>query len=382
MRLLWYEFVEVGGRPLLWVGGILFCFFILYGVEHLDVEDRTVKVMLYRTPVDDDAAIQTIADAESMLLETADISTGKKIDQPVADIADEMLRDGAAIGVTRTAGGWRLTVKARSSLEHKKLVRIAQLLGVSLSLKEPWFLPLYGALGKISQTKDSGQSSSGDSDEWPRTVQISGLTADPGPQSRVFVPKTIVVLVCFLAFGFACRSMIREISNNTLPFLLVSSKTRWWLMTVTKAAAASLIGTTALWSLLLFATHAAGFQIKGGLPSITIVLTAAIAASALLGVACGLIGRTVARIYLLGSAYLVALILLSGLIAPIDENSIVLRWLSTLFPVSPAMDMLSDWMFYGLQPVLGGKETNASIAILILSAIITVGAVMYRKSQN
>jgi hypothetical protein len=101
--------------------------------------------------------------------------------------------------------------------------------------------------------------------------------------------------------------------------------------------------------------------------------------SALLGLAFSLLARTESRIYLIGSAYLVLLVLLSGLIAKIDPSEKILSLISNVFPLGYAMDMLSDWMFFGLVPNVGHNTTQIMFALLILSIVVVYGSVLYFK---
>jgi hypothetical protein len=283
-----------------------------------------------------------------------------------------MLKDNADIAVTRTLDGWRFTLKSRSALEHRRLVRIAQVLGASISQQKPWALLAYDELRSPSDSPSKAEN-------WPMKVQISGVTADPGRHARVFVPKTIALLGYFVAFAFACRSMIRDISNNTLPIIIAALNGRWLCLIAAKICIAVMMGLIVLWSLLLFAATYQDFQIKDGLYLITVVQFNGLLVSAMLGIAFSLLARTESRIYFIGSAYLVLLVLLSGLIAKIDQKEQFLSFISSVFPLGYAMDILSDWMFFGVVPAVGDDRIQIMSALLIVSIVVVCGSVLSFK---
>lgn len=258
-------------------------------------------------------------------------------------------------------------------LEHKRLVRLAQVLGASLSKQQPWPLIAYRAL-QITPDEDVDSG-------WPRTVQISGTSADPGPHARVFVPKTVALLSFMAAFAFACRSLLRDISNNTLDTHLVACHGRWHEIVAPKVLVAMIGGLLTYLFLLAFALAAQGFYLKDGFFTVTVFQAFGWMASALFGVTCVMFARTESRIYLLGSGYLILLVLLSGLIAKISEKDIVLSWLASVIPLSYAMDVLSDWMFFGVVPLPSAGTFQIMLALIVVARTTTVFSIAYYQRQ-
>jgi ABC-type multidrug transport system permease subunit len=371
LRMVRHELFDLASRPLLWSAVLAFGMFLVHVVGHLAVDDEDVRVAIYQTAADDNLRIDTIVAAESLVQEMSNV----KILQPrkfvSSDVTTQALIDNVDIAATRTNDGWRFLVRSRSVLEHNRLVRMAQLLAATVSQQRPWPLIAYEAL----------QSESSDDSEpkWPAKVQISGVTADPGRHARVFVPKTIALLGFFAAFAFACRSMIRDISNNTLPALLVACRGSWLALVGSKVLISALFGLIVLLTLLLFATAAQKFYLKDGLLVVALVQGLGLVTSALLGMTCTLLARTESRIYLIGSGYLVLLVLLSGLIAKIYPNEVILFWLSRTIPLGYAMDVLSEWMFFGLVPTFDSNNFQIMSALLLLSIAAVYGSVLYYR---
>jgi ABC-2 type transporter len=366
------ELLEFFNRPQLWLTVMAFGVFLVHIVAHLSIEEDDIRVAIYQTDADTAERSSTIIAAEAIVQEMSNIQVLERKSLS-GDVASQMLADRADVAITRTDDGWRFLVKARSELEHKRLVRMAQVLGASLSQQRPWPLIAYRAL-QISPGDDVDAG-------WPRTVQISGTSADPGPHARVFVPKTIALLSFMAAFAFACRSLLRDISNNTLGTSLVACHGQWPAIVIPKVTVAVLGGVLTYLVLLAFALLYQGFYLKNGVLTVTIFEAFGWVASALFGVTCVMFARTESRIYMIGSGYLILLVLLSGLIAKISERDVVLSWLASVIPLSYAMDILSDWMFFGMVPLPSSGSFQIMLALVIVAGTTTVLSVSYYRRQ-
>lgn len=373
LRLISHELLDVVTRPVLWIGILAFGMFLVHVVGHMAVDDEGVRVGVYKTAADDEQRLATLGAAETLFREMSGISIGGSRKVLSSDIAAQALADNIDIAVARTDDGWRFLIRSRSGLEHSRFIRTAQVLGATVSQQRPWPLIAYEAL----------QTTAADETEpkWPTKVQISGTTADPGRHARVFVPKTVALLSFLAAFVFACRSMIRDTANNTLLVLLAASRSSWSEVMTAKIAVASFFGLVAFLALLLFATLSQGFNLKEGLVIITAIQLIGLVTSALIGAACALLAKSESRIYLIASGYLILLVLLSGLIAKIYPSEIFLHWLSRIVPLGYAMDILSDWMFFGVVPALNSDNIQIMTALFLLSLTAVFGSVLYRRRQ-
>lgn len=54
-------------------------------------------------------------------------------------------------------------------------------------------------------------------------------------------------------------------------------------------------------------------------------------------------------------------------------------WISSTIPLGYAMDILSDWMFFGIVPAFGGSPLQIMAALLLLSLTSVYGAVLYYR---
>lgn len=373
IRLISHEFFDVVSRPVLWIGMLAFGVFLIHVVGHMAVDDEGVRVGIYATAADDDERLATLGVAETLFHEMSGINMEGSRKVIASDVAAQALVDNIDIAVARTDEGWRFLIRSRSGLEHSRFVRTAQVLGATLSQQRPWPLIAYEALQ--SPASDDAES------KWPTKVQISGTTADPGRHARVFVPKTVALLSFLAAFVFACRSMIRDTGNNMLLSLLTASRSNWTAVMTAKISVASFFGLVSFLTLLLFATLSEAFNLKEGLITITLIQSLGLITSALLGIACALLAKSESRIYLIASGYLILLVLLSGMIAKIQASERFLYWISRVVPLGYAMDILSDWMFFGVVPPFNSNSIQIMAALLLLATTITLVSVLYRRKQ-
>jgi ABC-type multidrug transport system permease subunit len=398
VNLLHKELREIVFRPMLWLVTLLAGIFLLYATGRIDLEEERVLIKYY---LPDDSERGAEAPKATQLMR--DIVNVDVLDSGpvVGDLATAMVRDNVDIAVLKNGANWRLIVRSRSNLEHRRLVRYAQLVGLSLTAGQPWyfevirsmyerdnpFTPVCKEAASLCATDLRGDSealclavneavrrrpeSCFNSPPDPSRLTITGLTSDPSEQSRVFIPRVIVLMASLTAFAFACRSVMRDISNNTLSSVLVMTGNRWLPLVAAKVTAAVLIGAFIFVGLVAAASVLQSFHIKSGFTAIAGLQLISLATSAAIGILCALYGRTEARIYLFGSFYLILVVLLSGFIAEIDNASVFLSLLSYLLPMRFAMEPMSNWMLFGTEPTWSDASVNSCLAQFIVCIGLT-----------
>jgi hypothetical protein len=367
MKLVLHEIIELAVKPFVWLSAIALSIFLTYAVGHLRINDDGVTIAFYETGSSNPDVEDEMRSVQSTVQELAGVEVAE-IKSLTKDIATQMVEDGADIAVTRTKDGWRLTLRSRSSLEHQRLVRAAQLLGATIVQKTPWFIILYS---QLQASADSGAANK---------IQISGVTADPGIHSRIFVAKVIVLIAYFMAFAMVSRSMVRDFASNITPVLVVASGGDWFAYLLSKLVVGVFFGTMIFSVLLLFSSQVYGFGMKAGLVTIFVVQLLWLSASSLVGISLAMIARTEARIYFLAFCYLILLIVLSGLIAKIDDDDALLKAISLIFPINYGIDIVSNWLFFGSLPSVSSTSISALIALLLVSTAGTYASfVIYRR---
>jgi tetratricopeptide (TPR) repeat protein/ABC-type multidrug transport system permease subunit len=206
----------------------------------------------------------------------------------------------------------------------------------------------------------------GDSD----AVEIVGLAADPGTNARTVVPRAVGLITLFIAFSFSCRSMIRDISSNTLPVLLAIARNNWLTLIAAKLIASVAVAIVIFAALIIFSGWHQSFNIKPGLSMILVLVVLGSATSAVYGTLVGFIGRTETRINVLASLYIMALVLLSDFITEFDRSNHLLVALSGVLPLKFLIDPLSNWMLFGAELSLAYEGFHKMVAQLIVASTI------------
>src|SRR4051812_34410205 len=79
MTLLKHEFIDVASRPLLWIGTLVFCAFLLHAVGHLGIEEDKVDVAVYQTRADSPDTVKWFRPARSLLQEMANVEVREPV---------------------------------------------------------------------------------------------------------------------------------------------------------------------------------------------------------------------------------------------------------------------------------------------------------------
>lgn len=373
MSLILFEMLEVALRPALLVLLFLGLALTVDGVASLDVGEGRIKVMLYSRDDTSEKCQTFLVEAHELLRETVDLDISRR-PWTQSELVVQMIQDEADLGILCGDDGWRISVTGRSDLEHQRLVRAAQLAAITLSRHEPWFIKVYREL--FRGDKDVAQLPT----DWPTAVNISNPATSPGSHARIFLPKIIAMLCHFVAFGFACRSVARDIAGNTLSTIVAASHGHWWPTILARATVASLLALSVLSFLLAISANRHGFTITA--PDLTTIAIQALSltAGALLGLTASLALRSEIRIIMMALVYFVVSFLFSGLISAFDPERFFFYSLSKALPAGYAMDSLTNFMFHGMSSVsdAGGLQNLAAANIAIVTLLLIVASRLRR----
>lgn len=374
MSLLIFETLEVALRPALLILLFLGLALTIDGVASLDVGEGRIRVVLYSRDDTSRDCQNFLVEAHELLRETVDLDISRRPwTQP--ELAVQMIQDEADLGILCSPDGWRISVIGRSDLEHQRLVRAAQLAAITLSRHEPWFIKVYREL--FRGDRDEVQLPTG----WPKAVNISNPTTSPGSHARVFLPKIMAMLCHFVAFGFACRSVARDIAGNTLSTIVAASHGRWWPTILARATVASLLSLFVLCFLLALSANRHGFTITAPDATTLAIQLLSLTAGALLGLAASLALRNEIRIIMIALVYFVISFLFSGLISTFNPDRFLFYSLSKALPAGYAMESLTNFMFHGMSSVsdASGLQNLAAANIAIVTLLLVV-AVRLRRT--
>lgn len=358
LSLLLFEALEVVIRPVMLIALFLGLTLAVDGVANLDIGESKVKVALYQRADTSPECRQFLVEAHELLRETVDLDISRRT-QDLPQLTAQMIQDETDIGILCNGKSWQIAVVGRSDLEHQSLVRGAQLAAITLIRHEPWFIKIYRELFGGGDAQNPTPSN------WPTAISISNSATSPGSHARIFLPKIIAMLAHFVAFGFACRSVARDVAANTLQTIIATSNGRWAPTILARASVAGALGLAALSFLLALSSFRYGFSIAA--PDFTTCASQmlSLTAAVMLGLAASLLVANEIRITMIALSYFVVTFLFSGLISNINTDHIALYSFSKALPANYAMDSLTNFMFHGTSSIVDGNALQNLVAINI-----------------
>ncbi len=180
------------------------------------------------------------------------------------------------------------------------------------------------------------------------TSQLERLWAPGSAEDHTLVPSYIGLIVVFVPFVLASSALVREREASTLQGLLVAVRRRWPLLIAGKLLLPVLAGLLVLSSLLVVASLVFGFGIKPGLVRLLLVQSLAATVSALFGMVVSALIESAQEAYAACAAYLVALILLTGMIHPLEQSAPAVVAIAHAFPLTLSSPTLESWMTAGV----------------------------------
>lgn len=181
----------------------------------------------------------------------------------------------------------------------------------------------------------------------PLLSSVVSMLSDPQSHTRVFVPRTICLIVVFVAFVVSCRSLLHETRNNTL--MVVTAIGHGRLSSILIAKLALTVSFSVLLTLILLelSTLYFGMSLKPGFELMLLPIAMAALSSAMLGLSIALVVRNEIAVYAIGSMYLLILFILSGYIDELKETNSMLSVFSYVLPLKYIIAPFSAWMVMG-----------------------------------
>jgi hypothetical protein len=181
----------------------------------------------------------------------------------------------------------------------------------------------------------------------PRLGSVVSILSEPQSHTRVFVPRTICLLAVFVAFVVACRSLLNETRNNTLPVVASISQGRLGSLLAAKVILTVAFSVLLVLILLELSKIQFGISVKPGLWLMLIPIAIGALSSAMLGLSIGLVVKNEVAAYAIGSIYLLILFILSGYIDDLKETDSLFSIFSYILPLKYMIAPFSSWMVLG-----------------------------------
>lgn len=200
------------------------------------------------------------------------------------------------------------------------------------------------------------------------------------PQMRSaynFVPAIMGMLLMLVCAMMTSISIVREKERGTMEVLLVSP-VRPLMIIVAKAVPYLVLAFVILFTILLMSHFVLGVPLQGSVFWIVLVSAVYI----LLALSLGLLISNVARsqltaLLLSAMVLLMPVVMLSGMIFPIESMPRVLQWLSAILPPRYYIAAMRKLMIMGVG--IGEVAHELAVLVAMTALLLTVSLVKFKK---
>jgi hypothetical protein len=360
LRLFLRDLGDLARRPSLLTVALGVPVVLLLLIGHLHTREPTIfvavlepghsaaRVAQLRRALDDLAGVQT------QVWPAGDGRPWERARQQRVDLVAEWIDDA-----------WRFTTPSADRHRAAQVQEVAQDLTLSLRRQDELRARLaeLGSLRDMLSAADAASAAARiddfsqrlrDEAEVPtsvlRAVLAGSLHRRHPPATladRSLVPGYIALITVFLPFLFGATALVRERESGTLPMLLLATGRRWRKVAIGKLLLPVAVALVVLLLLLVAARSAFGFGIKPGLGTIVALQAAAALVSALLGLSLSTLVPSAQDAYTASAVYLVASILLTGMVYPVDHSATAVMWVAHTFPLTLSGPPLEAWIAQG-----------------------------------
>ena len=209
-------------------------------------------------------------------------------------------------------------------------------------------------------------------------VQFIVDGADPKMKSAYnFVPAIMGMLLMLVCAMMTSISIVREKEKGTMEVLLVSP-VKPLMIIVAKAIPYLVLAFVILMIILMMARYVLGVPLVGSLFWIIVVSVIYILLALSLGLLISNVARTqLVALLLSAMVLLVPIVMLSGMIFPVESMPEVLQWISAIVPPRYYIEAMRKLMIMGV----GINEVAREVMILVgmLAFLMTLALVKFNK---
>lgn len=192
-----------------------------------------------------------------------------------------------------------------------------------------------------------------------------------------FVPGVMGLILMLICALMTSVSIVREKETGTMEVLLVSPVKPIYII-VAKAVPYFALSCANLVTILLLSVYVLHVPLAGSLAGLTLVSLVFILVSLSLGLLISTITHTqVAAMLISGMALMMPVIMLSGMIFPVESMPVPLQWISDIIPAKWYIIAVKKLMIEGLALEAIWKE----LGILLLMAVVLLG-ISLKKFKN
>jgi ABC-2 type transport system permease protein len=192
-----------------------------------------------------------------------------------------------------------------------------------------------------------------------------------------FVPAIMGMLLMLVCAMMTSISIVREKERGTMEVLLVSP-TRPMMVIIAKAVPYLVLAFCILIIILLMARFVLGVPLVGSLFWIFAISTVYILLALSLGLLVSNIAKTqLAALLMSAMVLLMPIVMLSGMIFPVESMPRILQWVSAIIPTRYYISAMRKLMIMGV----GVREVLFELTVLLgmLAALLTLSLATFKK---
>jgi ABC-2 type transport system permease protein len=216
----------------------------------------------------------------------------------------------------------------------------------------------------------------------PLTAQRSALTTKLlyNPQMRSaynFVPAIMGMLLMLVCAMMTSISIVREKERGTMEVLLVSP-VRPLMVIIAKAVPYMVLAFVILLVILLMARYVLAVPLAGSIGWILLVSAIYILLALSLGLLISNVAQTqLVALLLSAMVLLMPVVMLSGMLFPVESMPQVLQWLSAVVPPRYYIDAMRKLMIMGVG--IGEVFTDVMVLLAMTALFLTIALAKFNK---
>jgi ABC-2 type transport system permease protein len=200
-------------------------------------------------------------------------------------------------------------------------------------------------------------------------MTLIGLSFPDESVLDYIAPAMLTTLALFFSFLLTGISFLRERSQGTMERIMVSPVTRLD-MVLGYLLGFFIFALTQTLIIVLFTIYVLGINFYGDLWQILVFQVVVITGAVTLGIFTSTFARNEFQMVQFIPLIIVPQIFLCGVIWPVEQMPEYLQWLSTILPLTYAVDGLRDIMLYGKNLIDVGFDLLILAGFAILTSIL------------
>jgi ABC-2 type transporter len=349
----WKELFDVFRRPAVPVILLVASVFVVWTSSRLTFERAPLHVLLYKGDATDpqlDAARAALHDFSKVEITEVDGNVVRP---------EDVVSDNASVAIVLRGEKWLILHELPTLHDEESSELITSTIDASVNMMR------LGNVMSIATAK----------------LNRSRMLALPGERQLELVPSTIALVIVFFPFVLAARSYSREMVFGTLQSLLAFAGGSWWPILWAKTITVVWLILVIFLLMLLIIQPMFGINPKQGVLAQITTQMLAVLFSTCLGLLTAIVVRNQSYVHVVTAVYFLILVLLSGLLFPLEQSSSLIRLVSYVNPLRFSNHVLKTWLFFGTNPLNFSADLTYLLGQCMVVICLLVGGVFFARQQ-